>query len=109
MILSEFDIEYVDRKAIKGRAIADQLENVPIESSNPIPVDFLDMHILQTELITWKFYFDGSYTYHGSGAIILFIMPLGVTIPKSYKLLFPYTKNMEKYEALVLGLKLTLK
>ena len=25
MILSEFDIEYVDRKAIKGQVIADQL------------------------------------------------------------------------------------
>lgn len=66
------------------------------------------MHILQMELITWKFYVDGSHTHNGSGASILFIMSLGVTIPKSYKLLFPYTNKIEKYEALVLGLKLAL-
>lgn len=46
MILSEFDIDYVDRKAIKGQAIADQLENTPIESSNPILVHFLDIYNL---------------------------------------------------------------
>lgn len=84
------------------------MEDAPIESSNPILADFLDMHILQIEPITWKFYFDGSYTHHGSGTGILFIMPLGVTIPKSYKLLFPYTNNMAEYEALVLGHKIAL-
>ena len=46
MILSEFDIEYVDRNVIKGQEIVDQLANAPIESSNPISVDFPDMHIL---------------------------------------------------------------
>jgi ribonuclease HI len=79
-----------------------------MESSNPILVDLPDMHILQAEKITWKIYFDGYYRHHGSGAGILFIMPLGVTIPKSYKLLFPCTNNVAKYEALVLGLKLAL-
>ena len=31
MILSEFDIAYVERKAIKGQAIADQLAEAPIK------------------------------------------------------------------------------
>ena len=52
MILSEFDIEHVNRKAIKGHAIVDQLENAPIEISNPILADFPNMHILQIELVT---------------------------------------------------------
>ena len=30
MILSEFDIHYVDRKAIKGQVIADQLADAPL-------------------------------------------------------------------------------
>ena len=30
MILSEFDIEYVDRKATKGKVIANQLAKAPI-------------------------------------------------------------------------------
>lgn len=46
MILSEFDIEYVDRKVIKGHVIFDQLIDAPMESSNPILVDFPNMHIL---------------------------------------------------------------
>ena len=97
MILSEFDIDYIDRKAIKEQSIANQLENAPMESSNPILENFLDTHILQKELVTWKFYFDSSYAYHDSSADILFITPLGVKIPKSYKLLFPCTNNMVEY------------
>lgn len=36
MILSEFEIEYVDRKAIKGQAIKNKLEDRLQESSNPM-------------------------------------------------------------------------
>ena len=85
MILSEFDIEYIDWKTIKEQSIIDQLVDTPIEIANPIVEDFLDGHILQIELVTWKLYFVGSYTHHGLGVSILFITPLGVTIPKSYK------------------------
>ena len=46
MILSEFDIEYVNKKLIKGQSIANQLEYVLIKRSNLIVADFLDMHIL---------------------------------------------------------------
>ena len=53
----------------------------------------------------WKLYFDGSYTQNGSEASILFVTLKICTIPKSYKLLFPCTNNMAKYEALMLGLK----
>ena len=75
MILSEFDIEYVDHKAIKDQVIANQLADSPLEGFYPIEVDFLDAHILQLEPVTWKLYFNGSYTHHGSGAKILFITP----------------------------------
>lgn len=30
MILSEFDIEYIDRKSIKGKIIEDQLAEAPL-------------------------------------------------------------------------------
>ena len=48
MILSEFEIKHVNRKEIKGQNICDQLVDVPIETSNTILVDFLDMHILES-------------------------------------------------------------
>ena len=46
MILSEFDIEYVEQKAIKGQAIADQLAEAPITNHQPLHIDFPDESIL---------------------------------------------------------------
>ena len=40
MVLSEFDIEYVDRKSIKGQVIADQLAEAPLSDAYPIHVEF---------------------------------------------------------------------
>lgn len=50
MILTEFDIEYVERKAIKGQVIADQLAEAPLEDTQPLHIVFLDesiMHLTQ--------------------------------------------------------------
>ena len=46
MILSEFDIEYVEHKAIKGQAIVDQLTEAPITDHQPLHIDFPDGSIL---------------------------------------------------------------
>lgn len=109
MILSEFDIEYVDRKAIKGQVITDQLANAPLIGDHPLISNFPDEEIFMiTTTQTWKLYFDGSYTRHGLGAGILFITPQGDNIPKSYRLTFPCTNNIAKYEALITGLRLAV-
>ena len=57
---------------------------------------------------TWKMFFDGSFMQNGSSVGVLFISPHGYTIPKSFKLLFPCTKNIGKYEALTNGLKMAI-
>ncbi|GLJ28700.1 hypothetical protein SUGI_0565680 [Cryptomeria japonica] len=108
MILSEFDIEYVDRKAIKGKVIADQLGEAPLQDDHPLQVEFLDVDILTVTTKAWQLYFDGSYTHHRSRAGILFITPQGHTILKAYKLSFPCTNNTVEYEALVIGIKLAV-
>ena len=108
MVLSEFDIEYIERKAIKGQAIADQLADFPVKDSMPIQVEFPDEHILHITAHTWKMFFDGSNMQNGSGAGILFVSPHGYTIPNSYKILFPCTNNIAEYEALTNGLKLAI-
>ena len=46
MILSEFDIDYIDWKSIKVQAIVDQLVDAPQEISNPILADYLDTYSL---------------------------------------------------------------
>jgi len=108
MLLSEFDIEYVDRKAIKGQVLADQLADAPLTDDSPLSFEFPDESIFHVNTATWKMYFDGSYTQHGSRAGILLITPSGDTIPKSYKLMFPCTNNVVEYEALVIGIKLAI-
>jgi len=45
-------------------------------------------------------------THNMVGADMFFITPLGDCIPISYKLAFPYTNNIAKYEALTIGLKI---
>lgn len=110
MILSEFDIEYVDIKAIKGQAIADQLADAPMIDDVPLISEFLDESILiVSHAKPWQLYFDGSYTQHGAGAGILFITPQGDSIPKSYRLSFPCTNNIAEYEALTTGLRIAVR
>ena len=53
-------------------------------------------------------FFDGSYTQNGAGVGVLFVSPNSYMIPKSYKLLFPCTNNIAKYEALTNGIKMDL-
>ena len=108
MILSEFDIQYVECKAIKGQEIANQLAEFPISDHAPMQIDFLDSSVLYITDRTLKMFFDGSHTQNGVGAGILFVTPHGYTIPKSYKLLFPCTNNVAEYEALLNGIKLAL-
>lgn len=107
MILSEFDIEYVDHKAIKGHVIVDQLANTPLKGDHPLISNFLDEEIFMiTTTQPWKLYFDGSYTRDGSRTSILSITPQGDIIPKSYRLTFPCTNNIAEYEVLITGLRL---
>ena len=43
MVLSEFDIEYVDCKSIKGQVIVDQLADAPLSDSYPIHAETLSI------------------------------------------------------------------
>ena len=108
MIFSEFDIQYVEQKEIKGQAIVDQLVEFPMIDNAPMPIDFPDSSVMYVIERTWKMFFDGSHTQNGARARILFVTPHGYTIPKSYKFLFTCTYNVAKYEALLNGVKLAL-
>lgn len=108
MILSEFDIEYVGRKSIKVQVIADQLVEVPLHDDAPLHIEFPNADVLTISTKAWELFFDGSYTQHGSGTGILFIAPQGHTIPKSYILCFLCTNNTEKYEVLVIRIKMDI-
>lgn len=52
----------------------------------------------------WTMQFDGSCSTASSRARVVIISPKGHLYPFAYRLQFECTNNMEKYEALLLGL-----
>ena len=59
VLLTEFDIQYVTRKVIKGRAIAEFLAQQPIEGDQ-YEFDFLDEETGAITIQKWRMYFDGA-------------------------------------------------
>ena len=42
VLLTEFDIQYVTQKSLKGSIVADHLASLPVSDDKPIDDDFLD-------------------------------------------------------------------
>ncbi|KAM2194355.1 hypothetical protein ACFX1R_028507 [Malus domestica] len=104
MALSEFSLQYVPQKAVKGQALADFLVH------HPSPYGFGDTDVeigmVETRDNYWTMYFDGSSTSSSAG--------VGVVIQSlnhdrwyfSLKLDFDCINNQAEYEALIIGLGL---
>ena len=108
LLLSEFDIKYVTRKSMKGRAIADHLAHCSLEGAKEIQEDFLDEDIMGIEVESWKMYFDGATNQNGSGIGVLLISLKETHILISGRLNFPTTNIAIEYEACIMGLQATL-
>jgi hypothetical protein len=91
-------LSYAPRKAMKSQMLADFLAEWTDTQLPPIQ--------LQAEL--WTMYFDGSLMKTGAGAGLLFISPLGVHMRYVIWLHFPASNNVTEYEALVMGLRITI-
>ncbi|XP_042472461.1 uncharacterized protein LOC122055144 [Zingiber officinale] len=87
--LSEFDIQYQPRSAIKAQALVDFVAEV----QNPEPESL------------WKVYVDGSSARQGSGIGILLISPREDRVQLSIRLDHWTTNNEAEYEALIAGLQ----
>ena len=113
VLLTEFDIQYVTQKSIKGSVLADHLAPLPITDSRVIDDDFSDEEIIGvTSLSSWHMYFDGVANHSGYGIGVLLISPHGDHIPGSVCLAFvdhySATNNIVEYEACILGLETAL-
>ena len=104
ILLAEFNLKYVARKAIKGSIVSDFCAKNPIEREDG-KEDFPDEDILDVELGTWKMYFDRVANQHGNGIEILLITPEGSHIPLAIKLNFEVTNNMAEYKACITRMK----
>ena len=99
--LSEFDIEFIPRTAIKGQAVADFVA----EFTEP-DTEVAKMMIDQTRKdFRWKLWVDGSSNTHGSGAGIVVKTPEGDSVECALRFDFKATNNQAEYEALIAGLK----
>ena len=108
LLLSEYDIQYVTQKSIKGRAIVNHLAHYSLEEAEEMQGDFLDEDIIGIGLEPRKMYFDGATNQNGSGIGVLLISPKRTHIPFSGRLNFLATNNATEYEACIVGLQATL-
>ena len=112
MLLSEYDIQYVPQKAIKGSVIADYLAENPISDPEQIRFEFPDENIMSLTAKgesfpggRWLMMFDGSSNAMGHGIGAILVSPKGKHYPMTSKLCFKYTNNIAEYEACAMGKK----
>ncbi|XP_050896881.1 uncharacterized protein LOC127103684 [Lathyrus oleraceus] len=121
MLLSEYHIQYVTQKAIKGSVLAEYLAHQPVEDYQPLKFDFLDediMVIKDCEIpgpdegpepgSRWKLAFDGSSNYSGHGVGAVLMNPNGGFTPFITRLCFDFTNNVAEHEACILGIEATI-
>ncbi|KAM1873090.1 hypothetical protein ACFX13_006974 [Malus domestica] len=102
LALSEFCLQYVPQKAVKGQMLADFLAH------HPSPYGFrgndVEIRMVEARDNYWTMYFDGFSTSTSAGVGIVLQYPHQHRWFFSPKLDFDCTNNQAKYEALVIGL-----
>ncbi|XP_052478401.1 uncharacterized protein LOC105789618 [Gossypium raimondii] len=113
ILLSEFDIVYVNQKAIKRSAIAEFLANRALEDYEPLNFDFPNEDLMYVAIAEedshenhpWKLNFDGASNAIGNGIGAVLVSSSGDHYPFTSKLVFDCTNNMAKYEACITGIR----
>ena len=97
--LSEFDIRYKLKNAIKGQVLADFVVEFtlaePVKNAQTV-----------TDLSIWKLSVDGPANAQGSGAGLILTSPEGIDIEYALKFGFHTSNNEAEYEAFIAGLNL---
>jgi hypothetical protein len=86
--IGQYDVEFVQRRAIKSQALADfiaQWMNSDVRGISDVPDH-------------WVMYFNGSYTLKGAGAGVMLIPPEGDMLKYAIQIEFPATNNIAEYE-----------
>ena len=115
ILLTEFDIIYVTRPAIKAQALADHLAENPVNGDyEPLDTYFPDEEINSIEEVgsngnqAWQLYFDGATNTKGTGIGAILISPTGQHYPAIAQLRFFCTNNTTEYEACIMGLNMEI-
>ncbi|XP_070048966.1 uncharacterized protein [Nicotiana tomentosiformis] len=115
ILLTEFDIVYVTRTAMKAQVLEDHLAENPVDDYyKPLSTYFPDEVVNSIEEVVpddnhvWKIYFDGDVNIIGVGIGVILISPIGQHYPVMARLHFFCTNNTTEYEACIMGLKMAL-
>ncbi|KAK0607714.1 hypothetical protein LWI29_019004 [Acer saccharum] len=95
MELSEFDIRYTPKAAIKGQAVLDFIA----EFTEPDAEVRRIMEDEQANEFQWKLHVDRSLNTHGSGAGIVITTPEGDAVKCAMRFDFKATNNQAEYKA----------
>ena len=97
--LSEFDIRYKPKTAIKGQVLADfVMEFAPIEPTETTHAE--------DDLPIWKLSVDGASNAQGSEASLILTSPEGIDIEYALRFGFHASNNEAEYEAVIASLNL---
>ena len=97
--LSEFDIRYMPKTAIKGQVLADFV----MEFTSAEPAKDAQT---TTDLANCKLSVDGASNTQGSGAGLILTSPEGIDIEYALRFGFHTSNNEAEYEAIIAGLNL---
>nr|XP_023874804.1 uncharacterized protein LOC111987331 [Quercus suber] len=92
--LSQFDVEYCPRTAIKAQVLADFIAEFTINRQE------------ESRENIWMINTNGSSTQRGGGAGVVIVSPQEDVLKYGVQLKFPVTNNEAEYEALLTGLRL---
>ena len=97
--LSEFDIRYKPKTAIKGQVLADFVMEFA-------PVQLAEHAQSRDDLPIWKLSVDGASNAQGSVAGLILTSPEGIDIEYALRFGFQASNNEAEYEAVIAGLNL---
>lgn len=111
---TQFDIEYVPQKEMKGQALVDFLASRPLPKGSPLNDPLSDQIVLSTtSKIHWELFFYGASHINQvgervTGVRVLLADPNGCLIPHAFKLAKSYSNNIAEYQALIIGTELAI-
>ncbi|KAG9458313.1 hypothetical protein H6P81_002821 [Aristolochia fimbriata] len=105
LLLSEFEINFIPQKAIKGQGLANFRADHPIPAEWEVSENLPDEEVFYIEVLPpWRMYLDGAARKNGAGAGVLFMSPSDDLMPYSFILSHYCTNNEAEYQAIILGL-----
>ncbi|XP_060972398.1 uncharacterized protein LOC133038310 [Cannabis sativa] len=103
--LSEYDISYKPRTAVKSRVLADFIAYFTPNSQVQAEKELC--HLTEGQANgTWELHVDGSSNVRGSGLGLVLASPQGEKIEQAIRCGFKATNNEAEYEAMIAGLGL---